>query len=91
MAPPPHLMFWAKLGSATWPDVYHPVACHLIDVAAVTSQLWERVIRSRLRQWLSGRLGLNEKACGRWLAFWAAAHDIGILRVTTAAVSCAIV
>jgi len=69
--------FWAKLGSATWPEQYHPVICHLIDIAAVTSNLWDRVIRSRLRQWLSKRLGLGENACGKWLAFWSGAHDIG--------------
>ena len=31
-------LFWAKLGGTTWPDKYHPVICHLIDVAAVTMQ-----------------------------------------------------
>ena len=57
--------FWAKLGKETWPEKYHPVICHLIDVAAVTSNLWDRLIRSRLRQWVSGRLGLDEKASGQ--------------------------
>src|SRR6266446_5968787 len=74
---PLYFTFWAKLGSAIWPDEYHPVVCHLIDVATVTSQLWDRVIRSRNRQWVSERLGVEEKACGRWLAFWCGAHDIG--------------
>jgi len=69
--------FWAKLGSAVWPDQYHPVICHLIDVAAVTSNLWNCVIRSHIRQWLSKHLGVDEKGCGRWLAFWSGAHDIG--------------
>jgi CRISPR-associated endonuclease/helicase Cas3 len=75
----PLVSFWAKLGSATWPDEYHPVICHLIDVGAVALNLWENVFRRRFRQWLSGRLGLDkdEKACGRWLAFWCGTHDIG--------------
>jgi CRISPR-associated endonuclease/helicase Cas3 len=71
------LLFWAKLGSATWPEKYHPVACHLIDVAAVAQNLWDAVFRSQFRMWLAGRLGLEEKDCVRWLAFWSGAHDIG--------------
>lgn len=27
--------FWAKLDRASWPDEYHPVICHLIDVGQV--------------------------------------------------------
>ncbi len=69
--------FWAKLGQETWPETYHPVICHLIDVAAVTAKLWEQVIRSQIRAWLSNRLALDQNACGCWLAFWAGAHDIG--------------
>jgi CRISPR-associated endonuclease/helicase Cas3 len=76
MLPSPHLLFWAKLGSETWPGKYHPVACHLIDVGAVARKIWDHVFRPRIRQWLSGRLGLDESACGRWLAFWSGAHDI---------------
>jgi hypothetical protein len=71
------IVFWAKLGKETWPEKYHPVICHLIDVAAVTANLWDQVIRTRLRQWVSDRLGLDEQSCGRWLAFWIGAHDIG--------------
>jgi CRISPR-associated endonuclease/helicase Cas3 len=72
-----HLAFWAKLGDATWPERYHPVLCHLIDVAAVASALWDKVFRPRFRAWFSGRLGLDEAACGQWLPFWSGAHDIG--------------
>jgi CRISPR-associated endonuclease/helicase Cas3 len=73
----PHLAFWAKLGSATWPEQYHPVVCHLIDVAAVVWNLWHIVFRPQLRQWLAARLGLEEDECARWLTFWSGAHDIG--------------
>jgi CRISPR-associated endonuclease/helicase Cas3 len=68
---------WAKLGNETWPDKYHPVMCHLIDVAAVTMALWEKVLRPRFRQWIASRLQLDNDAAGRWLAFWSGAHDIG--------------
>ena len=73
----PTLLFWAKLGNETWPAKYHPVICHLIDVAAVTQHLWDNVFRSRFREWMASRLGLDEEGCSRWLAFWSGAHDIG--------------
>jgi len=71
------LHFWAKLGNEIWPNSYHPVLCHLIDVAAVASALWEGVFRSRFRAWFAQRLQLDQVSCKRWLAFWSAAHDIG--------------
>lgn len=70
-------LFWAKLGTETWPTRYHPALCHLIDVAAVTQKLWENVFRPQFRHWLSRKLGLEEDHCARWLAFWSGAHDIG--------------
>jgi CRISPR-associated endonuclease/helicase Cas3 len=72
------LSFWAKLGSATWPDQYHPVLCHLIDVGQVARCLWVSVFRDHIREWVRRQLGLpDESAAGDWLAFWAACHDIG--------------
>jgi CRISPR-associated endonuclease/helicase Cas3 len=70
--------FWAKLGKETWPEKYHPVICHLIDVGQVARQLWDRALRRHVRALINGKLGLaSESATGNWLAFWAAAHDIG--------------
>jgi CRISPR-associated endonuclease/helicase Cas3 len=72
------LSFWAKLGNETWPDKYHPVLCHLIDVGQVARRLWDEVCRPKVREWITMRLGLTDHdAAGAWLAFWAAAHDIG--------------
>jgi CRISPR-associated endonuclease/helicase Cas3 len=72
--------FWAKLGCDTWPDRYHPVICHLIDVGQVAHALWQSALRDRVRRWVTGRLGLeSEDAAGRWIAFWVGAHDIGKL------------
>jgi CRISPR-associated endonuclease/helicase Cas3 len=73
------LLVWAKLGSETWPEKYHPVLCHLIDVGQVARRLWDKgVFRRKMREWITTRLGLpDESAAGAWLAFWAAAHDIG--------------
>jgi CRISPR-associated endonuclease/helicase Cas3 len=70
--------FWAKLGKETWPEKYHPVICHLIDVGQVARQLWDRALRRRVQGWATSKLGLaNPSAARNWLAFWAAAHDIG--------------
>lgn len=72
------LHFWAKLGDATWPEEYHPVLCHLIDVGQVARLLWDRAVRKRVREWVTAKLGfMDEDAAGSWLAFWAATHDIG--------------
>jgi CRISPR-associated endonuclease/helicase Cas3 len=71
------LVFWAKLGNHEWPEHYHPVLCHLIDIAAVTKNLWDAAFHSWIQRWVAERLGVNEDACSHWLAFWTGAHDIG--------------
>lgn len=72
--------FWAKLGKEVWPLKYHPVICHLIDVGQVARQLWDRALQRRVRGWVCTKLGLeDESAVGKWIAFWAAVHDIGKL------------
>lgn len=78
MRPRPELLWlWAKLGNETWPEKYHPLICHLLDVALVTQGLWDRVSRPRVKSWVAGRLNLPEDEAGKWLGFWAGAHDIG--------------
>jgi CRISPR-associated endonuclease/helicase Cas3 len=73
----PHLLLlWAKLGQADFAE-RHPVICHLLDVASVALRLWGNVLRDALKQRLAASLGLPPDAAGRWLAFWAGAHDIG--------------
>jgi CRISPR-associated endonuclease/helicase Cas3 len=73
---PPPLALWAKLG-AGYPADYHPVPCHLLDVAAVARELWDHVLREPLRRRLSSPLGLEPEAAGRWVSFWVGAHDLG--------------
>jgi CRISPR-associated endonuclease/helicase Cas3 len=76
--PLPLSFLWAKLGNETWPEKYHPLICHLIDVAYVTRGLWDHVFRPRVKAWVTIRLNLSsEDEAGAWLAFWAGAHDIG--------------
>src|SRR5262245_26108954 len=70
---------WAKIGR-TSTDSYacrHPLACHLVDVGTVTWLLWEEVLRDGFKSRIARALTVSIEDAGRWLAFWAAAHDIG--------------
>ena len=49
---PPDWMFccWAKLGDDDGSPGYHPLLCHMIDVAMVTFETWRSVLSSRQRE-----------------------------------------
>ena len=73
----PHLWrIWAK-----WPrDAqrrYHPLLCHLLDVAHVTRLMWPRALTVAQRARIAGSMGLDEPDGARWVAFWAGLHDLG--------------
>jgi CRISPR-associated endonuclease/helicase Cas3 len=68
---------WAKLGKNTYPDSFHPLLFHLIDVAAVARRLWDVVLRQHVKGPFAAALELTAEDCGPWVAFWAGAHDIG--------------
>jgi CRISPR-associated endonuclease/helicase Cas3 len=67
---------WAKLGHKDYQE-RHPVICHLADVAVVCLQLWERVLPRGLKARIARCLDRDPATVGRWMAFWAGAHDIG--------------
>jgi CRISPR-associated endonuclease/helicase Cas3 len=68
---------WAKWSRSREPQTFHPLLCHLIDVAVVAETMWQRVLSARARRRLAAALGVDEDAAGRWIAFWAGLHDIG--------------
>jgi CRISPR-associated endonuclease/helicase Cas3 len=72
----PSLLLWAKLGANDY-EHRHPVVCHLMDVAAVCLQLWNLVLPDASKRRLADCLALEPDVAGRWLAFWAGAHDVG--------------
>jgi CRISPR-associated endonuclease/helicase Cas3 len=72
----PFLSLWAKLGQDDY-QLRHPVICHLVDVAAVAHELWQRVLREAPKRRIASRFGLDPTPAGFWLAFWTGAHDIG--------------
>ncbi len=72
------LALWAKTsGSSTSSEPYHPVLCHLLDVAAVAQCMWEQVLSPWSRRQIATELQIDESDVGRWVAFWAGTHDIG--------------
>lgn len=76
--PPGLLGLWAKLRSDD-PEQkgYHPLLYHMLDVAAVAGQLWSEVLTESARRDVATRLGVDEHAAGRWIAFLAGTHDVG--------------
>ncbi|MBI2941052.1 MAG: hypothetical protein HYY04_11510, partial [Chloroflexi bacterium] len=50
---------------------YHPLVCHVIDVAMVASRIWNSVLSPPARQRVAMALGLPETDAGQWIAFWA--------------------
>ena len=77
----PHPIFscWAKLGvNGDAPD-YHPLLCHMVDVAIVALEMWKEALSPRQREGLSKGLGLgdNQDTAGGWCAFIAGLHDLG--------------
>jgi CRISPR-associated endonuclease/helicase Cas3 len=56
---------------------YHPLACHLADVAAVALALWDECLPTGTKRQLSAGLGLPEGEARQWVAFLAGLHDLG--------------
>lgn len=74
-----HLEVWAKSPQlAPGEGRYHPLICHMIDVAMVALRLWQYVMPPALREQLREQLGVaTENEAGRWAAFFAGLHDLG--------------
>jgi CRISPR-associated endonuclease/helicase Cas3 len=73
-----HWHLWGKADPkrAEIGPAWHPLACHIIDVAACAEQLLESVRVSRL-DFAARALGLGKEQARRWLAFFVALHDLG--------------
>lgn len=73
-------LLWGKTPrkSENGPDTYHPLLCHLIDVAVVAETIWRSVLGPSLRRSVHQTLQTEDEAsAGRWMAFCAGSHDIG--------------
>jgi len=69
-------VLWAKASKGGGAP-FHPLVCHLIDVAAVARCFWDSVFHESIRRALAATLGLECEHAARWMAFWAGAHDLG--------------
>jgi CRISPR-associated endonuclease/helicase Cas3 len=72
--PPLHHLLWAKREKD---GRYHPLICHLIDVAEVAQALWDDVLTDSIREHFCALLGLSREKTRALLAFWVGLHDIG--------------
>ncbi len=72
-------IFWAKLAERGEAAGYHPLICHMLDVAAVTEAMWDEVLSGAARRDLAIALGFaDDPVTARvWVAFLAGLHDLG--------------
>ena len=72
--------FWAKTShDKESPNAYHPLLCHMIDVAAVAKSVWCDVLPSATRRRVGAALGFEEDSeqLAALVAFIAGLHDLG--------------
>ncbi len=53
---------------------YHPLLCHMHDVAAVAGLIWDHCLRPHLRKRIECSLYTDAR---KQLAFWSGTHDLG--------------
>lgn len=75
----PFLTLWAKSRRVEGGPPFHPLLFHLLDVAAMTEAIWDRVLAPAAKRDIAAGLGLGtDTAAARgWVIFLAGAHDIG--------------
>ncbi len=77
-----HLEIWGKspdlVESNSGERVYHPLICHMIDVAMVALRLWQYVLPPILKEKIRSELVVATiEEAGLWFAFFAGIHDLG--------------
>jgi len=72
-------VFWAKLPREKGaPPAYHPLICHLLDVAAVAERIWDETLSEYARRRLATGLGFDDLDAARaWVSALAGLHDTG--------------
>jgi CRISPR-associated endonuclease/helicase Cas3 len=78
------LLFWAKTShEKEKPNAFHPLICHLIDVAIVTQKIWQDVLPIATKERIARAFGETKfddetfKKIGWLVAFIAGLHDLG--------------
>lgn len=77
------LRFWAKTSpDKEEPNAFHPLICHLIDVAAVTQKIWDEVLPRATRERTASAFGATNfdnqtlAKVGWLVTFIAGLHDL---------------
>ena len=76
-------LFWAKTTDDKTgllrPNAFHPLICHLIDVAASAQAIWENVLTDIQKRRLAKTFGLEDELpeAGKLIAFLIGLHDLG--------------
>lgn len=77
----PHVEFWAKTShdKSYLPNAFHPLICHMIDVACVAEAMWTDSLPDVIKRRLAKPLGLGNdlERAGRIIAWLAGLHDLG--------------
>lgn len=79
------IKFWAKTthNKDKFPNAYHPLICHLIDVAVVTKKIWDDVLPRATKERIArsfGETNFDEESLekiGLIIALIAGLHDLG--------------
>ncbi|HUS69611.1 MAG TPA: CRISPR-associated helicase Cas3' [Anaerolineae bacterium] len=71
---PLHHLLWAKKEEN---GRYHPLICHLIDVAEVAQALWDEVLTDSIRAHYCSLLDLPPEQARALLSLWVGLHDLG--------------
>ncbi|MGD9891024.1 MAG: CRISPR-associated helicase Cas3' [Dehalococcoidia bacterium] len=73
------VVFWGKLGrTREVAPGFHPLICHMLDVAAVTRAMWDTVLGGAAKEAITLGLGMEDATEARdWVTFLAGAHDLG--------------
>lgn len=57
--------------------LYHPLICHMVDVAAVAEALWDDCLPRPVQERFCEEWALDAGSTRAWIAFLAGAHDLG--------------
>jgi len=73
----PYLL-WAKLPKEEKVSrAFHPLICHMLDVAVVARLMWRRLSPDAARHRIAESLKLSAEETERWITYLAALHDLG--------------
>ncbi|MCG3144748.1 MAG: CRISPR-associated endonuclease/helicase Cas3 [Gammaproteobacteria bacterium] len=71
-------LLWAKLPKeGKGSRAFHPLICHMLDVAVVARLMWRRLLPDAARQRIAESLKLSAEETERWVVYLAALHDLG--------------